>query len=310
MLRDSIPSLRPTSGEFKMSFKRDLQFYKIEPNEIDFTKLVSTIFSLPRTVGAGGQILTYSDFSIALTEFKDSTRFSDGLIVRLRTDDIPVKGSLSKNVFTAITLAADEGLAEMTYFIFDKNLRVLCLLPAKNGVKWGTFTSYIKEKSNTTEFDLLPLLSEDAMAIFNSFNSITSIETDIRIGNGSSPNSKAVQEMPLNMALDKDSIAGAVKINVGIYAPKSEGGLKIKAAKVIARAYKMLSGVGEAESLVVKGSKGPEFTDQLVDLISQRYLIQIQLRRNRGRNLDFAECRKEVQKKILENEEIISKLTQ
>ncbi len=291
-----------------MSFTRNLDFFTIE-GEPDFPTIIDTINKLPRDDSTDGRILTGEGYAIALTDFKNTSDSCEGIIVRLRTNDLPVKGDLFRNVFSDIPLGANEGLAEMTFFFYSKYLNVLCLLSAKNGVKYGTFMHYITEKGpENNRFLLNLLLSIDALQIFRKFRSITSIKAQIKISNDSSPASEEVKKLPLGIALDETKRSGAARLIVELYNKKRNGGLAVATAKKVGDAFRKLAGYAEVEHLVVKGSESPEFSDHIIDLISQRFKLPVSLGESGGRHLNFQECQVAVRKKINANEDLIKQL--
>lgn len=228
------------------------------------------------------------------------------MIVRLRTSDLPYKGNLVTHDFKELGLATGEGLAEMTFFFYYKPIKVLCILPSKSGVKWGTFVWYINEKSNIEEdIEFEMLLSVDALKIFRSWKNITSVFAEVKIGSDSKPESTAIKNLPLGIALDKTKRVGAAKIKVEIYNPKRKGGLISDVAKQIGDTFRKLSGNVEAEHIKVRGSKGAEFADSTIDLISQRFRLPIRLGKSKDQYLEFEECRRLIRKKVIENEDTL-----
>ncbi len=288
-----------------MTFLRKLEFYEIEPANFNFPTEINAVFR-KRLVEhtSKGRILSWGNTSMALTKLEDTTNYLEGLFVRVTTDDIPLKGSLLRNDFQAIPLGVDEGIADMTYFVYIKNLRILCLLPAKNGVKWGSITHYIKTLSGNNDFELLPLLNPNAQAIFNSWRSYTSIEAEIKIGNNIRPTSRNTQALPLNIALDETLRIGSTRLKIELYNPKRKGGLVAQAVRSLGRVIQRLGGECEAKHLKVKGSPDAETGDSIIDIISQKYQIEVRLGRG-GRYLDYVECSEVVRQSITRNEQQI-----
>ncbi len=292
-----------------MSFKRDLSFFTVDPENVNLDEVLSNINKLPRNNEKDGIIMGGNGYSIALSEFEENEDSCKGVVVRLRTQDIPVKGNLELNDYKLIELGTNEGLAEMTYFHYIKSLKVLCLLPAKNGVKWGTFTQYLQKKGDK-DIELSVLLAPDALKLFRSFRTVTSVSAQVGVSHDKSSNSKAVKELPTGVVLDKDNLAGATRVVIKLYNPKRKGGLLAKVARTISEELRKLSGNANIQKLLVKGSQSPDIADQTIDLISQRYKISIYLKADGGRHLSFDECKEVVGKKIEENFEILESLVE
>lgn len=289
-----------------MSFTRDLNFFTVNPAGTDFPKVMAEIHALPDNDSPAGKILSGDGYSIALTELGNTADSCEGIIVRLRTSDLPYKGNLVTHVFKELGLANGEGLAEMTFFYYYKPLKILCLLPAKSGVKWGTFQWYINEKSNEgKEMRLDILLSVDAVKVFRSWKSITSVMAEVKIGSDSRPDSTAVQKLPLGIVLDETKKIGAARIKLELYNPKREGGLVANLAKQLGEALRRLGGQVEPEHILIKGSQSAEISDSTIDLISQRFKLPVTMGQSKDQYLDFDECKRVVKKKVQDNEDTL-----
>ncbi len=283
-----------------MTFIRKLEFYEILPSQFNFQNKMQTIYNKSLVEhGANGKILSYGDSSCALMRLDSDRKYSEGLFYRLKTNDIPIKGSLSRAIFQEIPMASDEGIADMTFFVYIKDLKLLGLLPAKNGVKWGTLTHYIKTLVNEESFELSPLVNKNAQTILNSWRSFTSIQAEINLGNNVRPTSQASQILPLSISLDETKRIGTTKLKIELFNPKKKGGLIAATLRTLGRTIQKLGGVCETEHLKIKGSPSPEIKDSVIDLISQRYQLDIPLGRG-GRHLDYEECRSAV-REVIEN---------
>ena len=292
-----------------MTFIRKLEFYEINPLNFEFERIFQEIFRKPlESIESNGRILNLGTSSIAITQLENDDDYITGFIMRVTTDDIPLKGSLLRNNFNPIILENDEGLADMTFFSYIRNLGIICLLPARNGVKWGTFTQYIQRVHEDCEhFEINPLINPDTLRILNTWRSVTSIEGVVKIGNNTRPTSSQTTQLPLSIAIDETQRMEATRLKLELYNPKRKGGLLASAVRTMSQAIQRLGGVCEAEHINIKGSPSPEFADTIIDIISQKYTLTVTLGRG-GRYLDFAECRTQVNEKLIENQEQINSL--
>lgn len=292
-----------------MTFTRNLEFYELSTDDIDFPAILNEINEKePVGIDDDGKIVNTGTFQMAITNFVNDEEYAEGIITRVTNNDIPMKGSLARNVFDEIELAIDEGIADMTFFCYIKELSIICLLPASNGVKWGTFTYYLNRVHDACEnLDLLPLLNPETVAILQNWRSITSVEAEVGIGNNIRPNAQQVGEMPLGLALDEVRRMQSTRLKLELYNPKRDGGLAPQAVRRISTAISRMGGVWEPKHINVKGSPTPEVKDTIIDLISQKYKLQVTLGNSR-RHLVLAECQTNVHGVIEDNYEQIETL--
>lgn len=279
-------------------FKRDLEFYSLETQSIDFCEIIREINKMKnKSLKDGGKILESSSFDIGLFEFKEDSFLCEGLIARSNRDDLPLAGNLYTRIIRFLTLNKKDGLIDMTYFCYIKDLKILCLLPARKGVKWGTFKEYIRRiHPIKTNFDMFPLFNKKTMEIYNKMGSITLINAEINIGNNSSPDSVAVKNSPLKPLIANVKNSNASRINLEVFNEKRKGGLKLSIKKLVG--YLIDLGIlYDSESIKIKGSLTPDENDIVIDLIKNRYKLQVNLGDN-SRYLIFKECSKKVRKII------------
>ena len=275
----------------KMTFNRDLEFYSLETKGVDFCDIMKEI-NQKKNVSSknGGRVLEEGSFDISLLNFKDGNDFCEGIVARSNKDDLPLVGNLLSNILRIIGLKKNEGIIDMTYFCYIKNLKILCLLPARKGVKWGTFKHYIQNVHVIKEnFDMYILFTKKVMEIYKKMGSITLIDAVIDIGNNSTPGSEDIKGSPLKPIITNAKNSNASRIRLEIFNEKRSGGLKIIPIKKIVDYLRELGVLYDSKSIRVKGSASPAEKDIIIDLIKNRYKLTIELGNN-SRHLVFKEC--------------------
>lgn len=293
-------------------FSRYLEFYSLDTEGIDFCTILKDIHKKPNKDSKdGGRILKLgSHGEISLIEFKEDNDFCDGLIARSQKEDLPIVGNLFTRFFHLIGLGKDDGIIDMTYFCYIKKLNVLCLLPAKKGVKWGTFKFYIQTLHQLKDnFEIYPLLTKRAFEKYNHMGSITLVDAILDIGNNAQPTSKIFQETSLGELIKEAKNSNATRLKLEIYNEKKQGGLVLNSTKKFIDVLKKLGVLYEAESLKVKGSPSADKNDEIIDLIKDKYKLPIQLGSS-SRSIKFDECLKKVHESINGNFEEIEELVQ
>ena len=272
-------------------FDREIEFFRLETNGIDFREILKEIDQKKNvSLKEGGKVLEEGAFEVSLLKFKDGNDYCDGLVARSNKDDLPLAGNFYTKVIRFLNLKKDEGLIDMTYFCYIRNLTNFCLLPARKEAKWGTFKSYIQSVHlMKNKFDLHPLFNKKIMEIYKKMGAITSIDTEINIGNNSSPSSKDIKNTPLKDLIESAENANASRIKVEVYKEKREGGLKIGPIKRLVEFCMDLGILYRAESIKVRGSESAEESDLIIDLIKDKFKLPVKLGSN-SRYLNFKEC--------------------
>jgi hypothetical protein len=188
-----------------------------------------------------------------------------------------------------------------TDFCNIKKLKLLCLLPARKGVKWGMFRYYIqKVHAIKQNFEIYPLFTKKVMEIYKKMGSVTLINAEIDIGNNHQPTSQPIKDSPLKDLISSVKNASASRLKVEIYNEKSEGGLKVGPIKSFVKSLIDLGLFYKPKSILVKGSGSPEERDLTIDLIKDKYTLDVELGGG-SRYLVFDECCIKVHKIIKDN---------
>ena len=165
---------------------------------------------------------------------------ADGIIARSDKEDLPLIGNIYTNILRILGLKKNEGLIDMTYFCYIKKLKIICLLPARKGVKWGTFKYYIQNiHAIKNNFDLYPLLTKKAFEKFEKMKSITLIDAILDIGNNAQPSSEEIQNSSLDKLIREVKNSNAGRLKLEIFNEKKKGGVKSNPYKKI---YKCING--------------------------------------------------------------------
>jgi len=296
-----------------MSFKRNLDFFEIYPSDCPLNKILKKISSMPKNDSNNGRILPMSNATaVDIWKYEDNTDYSCGLLVRYRLDDIPLCGNPIKSNIRKIPIESDEGIVDMTYFHYDKDLKIICLLSGRDGAKSGSFSVYVQKKSAVKDFYLLPILTKNASDTLQKFGSLTSIFARIRLGNNIRLESKQVQSLSVSdMAKGLNEQLGTTIFELKLAHPKLDGGLKTKPSKVFIDLLRKLRGQTDQtidiDSLKIKGSENAETKDTMIDLIKQKYRIDVSLKGS-DRQLDFEECKRVIASEIKEHKELLQEL--
>lgn len=103
----------------------------------------------------------------------------EGEIVRLRMDNIPVKGNLSGGIEN-FQLAKDEGIGEQSAFIYHRTTGILALQTNKHGVSPGDFARYFELMAGSNiSITLDPVLQIDAMQRLANIKEVNKFEVRI-----------------------------------------------------------------------------------------------------------------------------------
>jgi hypothetical protein len=295
-----------------MTFTRQADFFVTAPNSVSFTTLINAINTMPDDASSTGRIQKGPSYAITLLDCVDHADYACGRIARYRTDDMPGCGKAENRSIRSLPIPSDEGIVDTTYFHFDKELNILCLLSGKSGVKWGTFEHYIRDKSGERQFRLLPLLNARTMRIFRRLHYFTALTVAMAPANGTAPQSQQVKRMGVKDMLK----TGREELNAGdivveFRQKRRLGGLiKEKLSELVTGLLDMGHGSNDStvQSLKVKGRENANSKDIVLDLIEQRYRLGVTLNGSE-RVLEMNETRRKMTQLFDEHRSELVELT-
>lgn len=284
-----------------MSFSRNIEFFKVESTEALDNKL-GIIFQerLNDPLKKGILIITDPSEIIFLWQFNITENYCEGMLVRQRMKDLPKDGDFSHNIVTDLMLETNHGVAELTYFIYLKEIRVLALVAGKQGVKSGKFIQYIKEVAKIEDFELEVLLNEEAQNQLASWHNITKLQWEVKVGNGYPATSPLVQNRSVREMLDHER-PRFITLTEEYRNPKRSGALPEIRVKSLIR--KLLTHRDESEkaklrSITVRGSEDYDMEEATIELLREKLKMTVTLENT---SLDYAECQRTVRNVVINN---------
>jgi hypothetical protein len=293
-----------------MGFSRTLEFFRVVGIRTTLeTALANTYQSRIANFESNG-ILQLQDpaATIYLLKFDSSTDYCEGMLVKQRTQDVPKKGNYAQNLVEDFPLEPRTGFAEMTYFVYLPNLKVLALLAGKNAVKSGLFSRYVQEVSGFSDFELEIMLNKDAQQQLERWQNITRLQWKVKVGIGFSARSPLIRARSVHEMLEREEHP-TVTLTQEFNNPKRSGSLpplKIKErVKGLLRARNSDQNA-ELKSLVVKGSESADQEEALIDLLAYKFRLKVSL--ESGNALSYAECQQTVRSIVLDQQQNLREL--
>jgi len=146
-----------------MSKNLTIDFFKVgisQPSTLSFYKILEKAANTPSDQRP--QIVRVHHIYLLSAQYGWQDTW-EGEIVRLRMDDIPVKGNISGGI-EDILLAHDEGIGEQSAFIYHPATSILALQSNRHGVSAGDFARYFElVAGSNTSITLDAVLQADAM---------------------------------------------------------------------------------------------------------------------------------------------------
>ncbi len=213
----------------------------------------------------------------------------EGEMIRLRMNNLPVKGSRSGQI-QEIVFNDDEGIGEQTAFIYHPPTRVLVLQSNQSGVSPSTFAKYFEVMADFSEpIYIDPILQPDAMQRMARVQSVSKFE--IRVA--------GLDNMELFQADDygvKDMVdltkafnSPSISLNLSI-GRKNQGSLSVEKVKSTAQA--LLRGANQNKQQV-KTIRISGYTNEnefvYIDLLKDRMRESVDISSGKKRNLPYQE---------------------
>ncbi|BAY29185.1 hypothetical protein NIES2107_10260 [Nostoc carneum NIES-2107] len=267
-----------------MSKKLNVDFYQVkisQPSALSFEEILQKIDNtLPHHRTKEVRLHHIYIFSIQYG-WQDTW---EGEIVRLRMNDLPVKGSLAGEI-EDIQLAHDEGIGEQSAFIYHPATRILAIQSNRNGVSPGDFARYFEIfGEGNTSISLDPVLQMSALQKLVKLKEVINFE--IKIASLSNmnifgDNDNAVEEM---IHLAEIFQAPSINIEVKTSVKKKQPSLLVD--KVVETAQSLLRASQQKHNkittLKVSGSDD-EDNKTVIDLLKDKMRESINVN-NPGRN--------------------------
>lgn len=157
-------------------------FHVIMPN--DSTNAFETvIYNIEKLVGTK-RVYDNGDYPVRLQRVKAFENFIVADIARIRMNDIPDKMKLSGETET-IALDEDQGLGEITSFLYHPTLGILILMRNRNAVSISAISNYIESKGKLYGVKYESILHEDAYKRLAGLDVISKLDLEVAApGNG------------------------------------------------------------------------------------------------------------------------------
>lgn len=214
----------------------------------------------------------------------------EGEIVRLRMNNLPVKGSFSGNV-EDINLADDEGIGEQTAFIYHPETSILALQSTQHGPSMMHFTRYFESIINCSDCINLDLvLQKDAIKRLEKMQTVSKFK--VRIAKVENMKMLATEEHGVKEIIELSEYLEAPTIDVEISNGRSkENALSVTKIKEMTQS---LFRINKNQSKTVKtlriSGSSNDNEKIYIDLIKDRMRESVSLNQSsKSRNIPYGE---------------------
>ena len=163
-----------------MNKKVNFDFYRIEMPSVTSVVLENNLHQLMQ-LSIDKRFREVRQHQVCLYN-ADSTwqQTWEGEMVRLRMNDLPIKGNLSSGQIGDIVLKEDEGIGEKSAFLYHPSTRVLVLQSSKTGISPVSFAEYFELVNNFSDSIYVdPVLQSTTMGRLDKIKTIS--EFDVRV---------------------------------------------------------------------------------------------------------------------------------
>lgn len=214
------------------------------------------------------RVFNTEQYPVRLQSITSRGGYYIGDIAKIRMNDIPDKMKLSGET-EAIDLEDDQGLGEVTSFIFNPALNLLVLLRNRYAVSATGFAHYVQNKGSVHgELILRPILEPSALQKLARMGIVKKFE----LGVTAPGNAQIYRDLGLQPLAVLDLMDAAPKVNIDISLMMDRDKQRtFSIANVCRTAMNLLSQNtnNEITKLVVSGMDNPDEPRQVVDLLEE-----------------------------------------
>lgn len=269
-----------------MSKKFKIDFYKVQMPEsagVSFESILQKVENL----SPKDRVKEIRLHQIWLLQSSTYQQVWEGNMIRLRMNDVPIKGNLLGNV-EEIHLRDDEGIGEQTAFLYHIPMRVLALQSTKNGTSPSTFANYFEAISGFgTPIYLDPVLQLDAMQRLLNMNTVSKL--DVRVAGLDNMGILQDQDIDLKQFVNMSETFRAPNLSVTLsvghekkktLAVETIKNVAIKLSRMFQQNHQSI------KTLRISGSTGDEEYIQL-DLLKDRMRESLDINSGRQRTIPY-----------------------
>lgn len=248
-----------------MSKTLKFDFYQVDMPQTDPRSFEAVIDTINLLQGAE-RVYNTDKYPIRLQAVIRRPAYYIGDIAKIRMDDIPDKMKLSGET-EPIDLDDDQGLGEITSFIYNPAIRLLVLLRNRYAVSATGFAHYYQFKGNINgELLLKPLIETAALQRLAQMGIIKKFE----IGLSAPGNAQIYQTLGLRpqAVLDLMDVAPKVKVDITFMMDREKNStFSLANVQRIAGNLINLNDNNEIVKLAISGKDNPDESTDVLDLL-------------------------------------------
>lgn len=241
-------------------------FYQVVMPDVEQRSFESIVDEIGALEGVA-RTFDNGEYHVRLVAIGQQQGYYRGDVARIRMNDIPDKMKLSGER-EAIDLADDQGLGEITSFIYNSQLRVLVLMRNRFAITASGFANYFQNMGRMQGvLQLEHILEADAYQRLARMNLAHKVELGIAApGNGAIFDDLGLRPQSLAELID---VAPKVRMDFTISMDRDRNAsLPLRAVRSMITAVTRQH-AGEVVNLVVSGKESPEQRLDIVDMLEE-----------------------------------------
>jgi len=242
-------------------------FYQVDMPQTDPRPFETVIDTINNLQGAD-RVYNTDKYPIRLQTVNRRPAYYIGDIAKIRMNDIPDKMKLSGET-EPIDLDDDQGLGEITSFIYNPDIRLLVLLRNRYAVSATGFAHYYQFKGNINgELILRPLIETAALQRLTQMGIVKKFE----LGLAAPGNAQIYQTLGLRpqAVLDLMDVAPKVKVDISFMMDRERNStFSLAAVQRIAGNLINLNNNNEIVKLSISGKDNPDESTDVLDLLEE-----------------------------------------
>lgn len=255
----------------KVKVKFDFFKVNLEGSEFKLLRLLDEFLPSERTI-------KHHDNYFRVEEFRkdpDNT-FRIGIITKIVMDDLPSKARIDRPGIEPLNLSSQEGIANLTVFLYAPKFQTVILQKTRQGVSPGALLHILDELAGIGDIELLPIIERDTLKKLEKMTLIRNFK--VKVANPLEE--KFYRDVPAKPIADLVSHYNSRYVTLQFSMGQAKGSMLVGNVIKSIKEFMKIRNSGQEhqiETLVVSGKGFDDEKVTLLDLLKDRKIFETEV---------------------------------